>query len=91
MRLRTATHICLWAEMVLLLAPLSTSATAADCAVGWYWNGVKCEPLQVYLPNDRDYWTRFFPEKGYPSCTREGCCPAGFTIQDKLCKPYVGR
>jgi hypothetical protein len=78
------------AAVMLVLANVSGASAAEDCALGWYWNGAKCEPLQVYLPNERDYWTRFFPEKGYPQCTADGCCPPGFTIQDKLCKPYVG-
>ena len=76
--------------LLLLLASVTGAPAAEDCALGWYWNGVKCQPLQVYEPNERDYWTRFFPEKGYLVCTAEGCCPPGFTIQDKLCKPYVG-
>jgi hypothetical protein len=79
------------AAALFLLAASPALAAAEDCATRWYWNGFKCQPLQVYLPNDRDYWTRFFPEQGYPACTPDGCCPAGFTIQDKLCKPYVGR
>jgi hypothetical protein len=76
--------------LLLLLASVAAALDAEDCALRWYWNGVKCQPLLVYQPNEQDYWTRFFPEKGYPLCTAEGCCPHGFTIQDKLCKPYVG-
>jgi hypothetical protein len=89
MNSKTATSLRFWCAIVL--TTLSTGVAAEDCPVLWYWNGAKCEPLQIYLPNERDYWTRFFPEKGYPSCTPEGCCPTGFTIQDKLCKPYFGR
>jgi hypothetical protein len=75
-----------------LLAALSTAAIGAeDCGLGWYWNGFKCQPLQTYAPQEREYWTRFFPEKGYPSCAPDGCCPPGFTVQDKICKPYRGR
>jgi hypothetical protein len=77
--------------LLLLLASAAGATAPDDCALGWYWNGVKCQPLQVYLPNERNYWTRFFPEKGYPNCTTGGCCPSGYTIQDKVCKPYVGR
>ncbi len=76
--------------MLMFFATLTVAAASEDCALGWYWNGVKCQPLQVYTPRERDYWTRNFPEKGYPDCTADGCCPPGFTIQDKLCKPYVG-
>jgi len=47
-------------------------------------------PFETRLFLFRDYWKKFFPEKGYPACVAEGCCPPGFTIQDKLCKPYVG-
>ena len=78
-----------YAALLILVASAAPRA-AEECALGWYWNGAKCQPLQVYTPRDRDYWTRFFPEKGYPACVAEGCCPHGFTIQDKLCKPYVG-
>ena len=79
------------AAFAMVMAVSLTAVAAEDCGIGWYWNGFKCQPLQVHIPSDSDYWTRFFPEKGYPACTAEGCCPAGFTIQDKLCKPYLGR
>jgi hypothetical protein len=75
----------------MLFGITGAAQAAEDCGPGWYWNGLQCQPLHVYRPQDSEYWTRLFPEKGYPNCTIEGCCPPGFSIQDKLCKPYRGR
>jgi hypothetical protein len=41
--------------MLALLATLTVGAASEDCALGWYWNGVKCQPLQVYTPRHREY------------------------------------
>ncbi len=49
--------------MLIVLTMLTVAAASEDCTVGWYWNGVKCQPLQVYTPREREYWTRNFPEK----------------------------
>jgi hypothetical protein len=75
----------LLSAVALLVAVTSLLGAAEDCGVRWYWNGF------AYFPEDRDFWTRHFPEKGYPACSPEGCCPPGFTIQDNICKPYRGR
>ncbi len=57
--------------MLMFFATLTIAAASEDCALGWYWNGVKCQPLQVYTPREWDYWTHNFPEKGYPNCTAD--------------------
>jgi hypothetical protein len=80
-----------FAVLTVIMASTTLTCAAEDCGISWYWNGSKCQPLQTYAPEDRDFWTRYFPEKGYPACTPDGCCPPGFTIQDSICKPYRGR
>jgi hypothetical protein len=66
------------AAALFLLAASPALAAAEDCAT---WNGFKCQPLQFYLPNDRDYWTRFFPEQGYPALH------AGWVLPSRIYDP----
>jgi hypothetical protein len=93
-------------KILLALATLTAFAGVAEardgCGRGWFFNGVRCVPMAgppvvvppppppryvaprgfVYAGPDRWGHPQYYPIRGR--------CPAGFTVQSGLCKPYRG-
>ena len=79
------------------LVATSELATARDgCGNGWYWNGYRCAPMgrTYYAPQYFGYYrppgTATQVNPWGATCYRGRCCPAGYSIQDGVCKPYRG-
>jgi hypothetical protein len=87
---------------LLLLAAVSVVATAAPAAAQGYGGGYRDEPPPHFRPPYRDpeEHARWKSRRGYHDGFFGGPvgggwntfngCPPGFTVQDGICKPYLG-